>query len=135
MPFISETLAFNLLLGRGWPPGEGDVAAATAVCRELGLGPVLERLPSGLETRVGEAGWELSEGEASRVCVARALLQEPEMLILDESLAPLDPESRVRVLAAVERRVRTLVVIAHGEALPIATVAPLPPPLARYRAR
>jgi ABC-type bacteriocin/lantibiotic exporter with double-glycine peptidase domain len=132
---FGETLAFNLLLGRGWPPGEGDVAAATAVCRELGLGPLLERLPSGLETRVGEAGWELSEGEASRVCVARALLQEPEMLILDESLAALDPESRVWVLAAVERRVRTLVVIAHGEALPIATVASLPPPLARYRAR
>ena len=115
--FSETTLAFNLLLGRGWPPSEADLALAAAVCRELGLGPLLARLPGGLEARVGEAGWELADGEASRVCVARALLQEPEVLILDESLAALDPENRVRVLAAVERRVRTLVVIAHGDAV------------------
>jgi ATP-binding cassette subfamily B protein len=111
---FAETLAFNLLLGRGWPAPAGDLAAADEVCRELGLGELLDRLPSGLEQRVGEAGWELSDGEASRVCLARALLQEPDLLILDESLAALDPESRLEVLAAVERRARTLVVIAHA---------------------
>jgi ATP-binding cassette subfamily B protein len=111
---FADTLAFNLLLGRGWPASAGDLAAVDEVCRELGLGELLDRLPSGLEQRVGEAGWELSDGEASRVCVARALLQEPELLILDESLAALDPESRLRVLAAVERRAGALVVIAHA---------------------
>jgi ATP-binding cassette subfamily B protein len=111
---FADTLAFNLLLGRGWPATAGDLAPAAAVCRELGLGPLLDRLPAGLEQRIGEAGWQLSDGEASRVCVARALLQAPDLLILDESLAALDPETRLRVLEVVGRRAGTLVLIAHG---------------------
>jgi ABC-type bacteriocin/lantibiotic exporter with double-glycine peptidase domain len=113
---FAETLAFNLLLGRGWPPAASDLADADTLCRELGLGGLLERLPAGLEQRVGEAGWRLSEGEASRVCLARALLQDPELLILDESLAALDPETRLRVVGVVGRRARSLVVVAHPEA-------------------
>ncbi len=113
---FGETLAWNLLMGRGWPPSDGDLAEAAAVCRELGLGELLARLPAGLEQRIGEAGWRLSDGEASRVCLARAVLQEPDLVIVDEGLAALDPEARLRVLNAVARRVRTLVVIAHAEA-------------------
>jgi ATP-binding cassette, subfamily B, bacterial len=112
---FADTLAFNLLLGRRWPPTAGDLADAEAVCRELGLGSLLERLPAGLEQRIGEGGWQLSDGEASRVCLARALLQAPDLLILDESLATLDPETRLRVLEVVGRRASTLVLIAHGE--------------------
>jgi ATP-binding cassette, subfamily B, bacterial len=113
---FAESLAFNLLLGRGWPPGAADLADADAVCRDLGLGPLLDRLPAGLEQRIGEAGWQLSDGEASRVCLARALLQDPGVLILDESLAALDPEGQVKVLQVAERRARTLVVIGHPRA-------------------
>jgi ATP-binding cassette, subfamily B, bacterial len=76
---------------------------------------LLDRLPAGLEERIGEAGWRVSDGEASRVCLARALLQAPDLLILDESLAALDPETRLRVLEVVGRRAGTLVLIAHGE--------------------
>jgi ATP-binding cassette subfamily B protein len=112
---FADTLAFNLLLGRGWPATSSDLAEAEAVCRELGLGRLLERLPAGLEERIGEAGWQLSDGEASRVCLARALLQAPDLLILDESLAALDPETRLRVLEVVGRRAGTLVLIAHGD--------------------
>jgi ATP-binding cassette subfamily B protein len=112
---FADTLAFNLLLGRGWPATAGDLVAAAGVCRELGLGRLLERLPAGLEERIGEAGWQLSDGEASRVCLARALLQVPDLLILDESLAALDPETRLRVLEVVGRRAGTVVLIAHGE--------------------
>jgi ABC-type transport system involved in cytochrome bd biosynthesis fused ATPase/permease subunit len=57
------------------------------VCRELGLGPLLDRLLAGLQQRFGEAGWQLSDGEACRVCLARGLLQGADPLILDESLA------------------------------------------------
>jgi ATP-binding cassette subfamily B protein len=112
---FADTLAFNLLLGRRWPPAASDLAEAAAVCRELGLGPLLERLPAGLEQRIGEAGWQLSDGEAGRVCLARGLLQGADLLILDESLAALDPAARLQVLEAVRRRAGTLVLIAHGE--------------------
>jgi ATP-binding cassette, subfamily B, bacterial len=54
---FADTLAFNLLTGRGWPPSAWDLADADALCRDLGLGPLLDRLPAGLEQRVGEAGW------------------------------------------------------------------------------
>jgi ATP-binding cassette subfamily B protein len=128
---FAGSLAWNLLLGRAWPPSPGDLAAAAAVCHELGLGPLLDRLPAGLEQPIGEAGWQLSDGEASRVCVARALLQQPDLLILDESLAALDPESRVEVLAAACRRAATLIVICHLE--PAAGLDHLPKGLERMR--
>jgi ABC-type transport system involved in cytochrome bd biosynthesis fused ATPase/permease subunit len=70
---FADTLAFNLLVGCGWPPTPADLAQAEALCRELGLGGLLDRLPAGLDQRVGEAGWRLSDGEASRVCLARGL--------------------------------------------------------------
>ncbi len=112
---FADTLAFNLLLGRGWPPAAGDLVEAAAVCRELGLGGLLEGLPAGLEQRIGEAGLQLSDGEASRVCLGRALLQGADLLILDESLAALDPETRLRVIEVVKRRAGAVVLIAHGE--------------------
>ncbi|HEY0023681.1 MAG TPA: ABC transporter ATP-binding protein [Longimicrobium sp.] len=89
---LMGSLAFNLLLGRGWPPAPGDLREAEAVCRGLGLGPLLERMPGGLFQMVGDTGWQLSHGERSRIFIARAVLQKPDLLILDESLAALDPE-------------------------------------------
>ncbi|HEY0036680.1 MAG TPA: ATP-binding cassette domain-containing protein, partial [Longimicrobium sp.] len=65
---------------------------AEAVCRGLGLGPLLDRMPGGLFQMVGDTGWQLSHGERSRIFIARAVLQKPDLLILDESLAALDPE-------------------------------------------
>jgi ATP-binding cassette subfamily B protein len=113
---FADTLAFNLLAGRGWPPAASDLAEAEALCRELGLGEMLDRLPAGLEQRIGEAGWQLSDGEASRVCLARALLQRPDLLVLDECLAALDPATRLRVLEVLRRRAGTLLLIEHGAA-------------------
>jgi ABC-type bacteriocin/lantibiotic exporter with double-glycine peptidase domain len=90
---LTETFAFNLLMGRAWPPGPEDLAEAEAVCQALGLGDVLERMPAGLLQMVGETGWQLSHGERSRLYIARALLQKAELIILDESFAALDPEN------------------------------------------
>jgi ATP-binding cassette subfamily B protein len=110
---LAESLAFNLLLGRSWPPAPGDLADAEAVCSELGLAPLLERMPAGLHQMVGDSGWQLSHGEKSRVYIARALLQRAEIVVLDESFAALDPETLVQALQCVQRRATTLVVIAH----------------------
>jgi len=106
-------LLFNLLLGRRWPPRAEDVALAEEVCRELGLGSLLSRMPAGLQQAVGETGWQLSHGERSRLFVARSLLQLLQARVLDESFAALDPETLDEVMGAVLRRPEALVVIAH----------------------
>jgi ATP-binding cassette subfamily B protein len=62
---------------------------------------------------VGETGWQLSHGEQSRLFMARALLQQADIVILDESFAALDPANLQRALRCVYERVRTLLVIAH----------------------
>ena len=110
---LSETFAFNLLMGRRWPARPEDLEECEAVCRDLGLGDLLERMPAGLNQMVGETGWQLSHGERSRLYIARALLQRADLVLLDESFAALDPENLKRALTCVLNRVQTLVVIAH----------------------
>lgn len=110
---LAETFAFNVLMGRRGTPGPGDLPEAEAVCRELGLGDLLDRMPAGMLQMVGETGWQLSHGERSRLYIARALLQNPGVIVLDESFAALDPENLRRVLESVARRARALLVISH----------------------
>ena len=110
---ISATLGFNLLMGRRWPPQPEDLEDAKSVLRELGLGNLLDRMPRGLDQRVGERGWHLSHGERSRIYIARALLQQADLVVLDESFASLDPETMAISLRTVFRRAPTLLVIAH----------------------
>ncbi len=110
---LTESFAFNALLGRDWPPSQRDLDEVDAVCRGLGLGELLDRMPAGLLQTVGDTGWQLSHGERSRLFLARALLQDPELLLLDESFAALDPENLERALTFVRGRARSLLVIAH----------------------
>jgi ATP-binding cassette subfamily B protein len=110
---FSETFAFNLLMGRRWPPHPDDLEQAEAICRELGLGEVLDRMPSGFQQMLGESGWQLSHGERSRLFIARCLLQQADMIILDESFGALDPENLQRSLETALKRAPTLFVIAH----------------------
>ncbi|WP_375768370.1 ABC transporter ATP-binding protein/permease [Archangium gephyra] len=110
---VSGSLAMNLLLGRAWPPTPDDLSSARALCEELGLGELLARMPSGLMQLVGERGWQLSHGEQSRVFVARALLQRARVVVLDEAFGALDPMTLRKVMACVEARASTLIVIAH----------------------
>ena len=123
---FTGTLGFNLLLAA---PLENDLAIGDAegpevelsraeeraleVCAELGLGDLLRRMPGGLRQIVGETGWQLSHGEKSRLFVARALLADASLVVLDESLAALDPETAAQVLQCVRRRARALIVVAH----------------------
>ena len=110
---FAETFAFNLLLSRRWPPRPEDIVEAERICRELGLGPLLERMPGGLMQMVGDTGWQLSHGERSRLFIARALLQGAEIIVLDESFAALDPESLETTMRCVLSRAPSLIVVAH----------------------
>ena len=79
----------------------------------------VEALPAGFETRVGEGGWQLSAGEARRIGLARALLRDVPLLVLDEPTAHLDADTAASVADAVIRvsAGRTTLLITHDEAL------------------
>ncbi len=110
---ITGPLSFNLLMSRPEPHVGSDLREAEEVCRELGLGPLLERMPGGMAQSVGETGWQMSQGERSRVFLARALLQRADLVILDESFGALDPETRKQAVDCAIRRAKSLLVIAH----------------------
>ncbi len=94
---------------------DAGVDEVMAVVRQAGLGDRVARLPLGLDTPVGEGGARLSGGERQRIAIARALLKDAPILLLDEATAALDPENQAaitEVLLRLRGR-RTLIVIAH----------------------
>ncbi len=108
---LGGSLAFNLLLGRRWPARAEDLEQARALCEALGLGDLIVRMPAGLHTQVGDAGWKLSHGERSRVFLARALLRTTQVLVLDSPGDGLDPGTSARVLEVLDRDRRGMVVL------------------------
>ncbi len=110
---LSETFAFNLFMGRRGTLRQKDLEEAEVICQELGLTDLLGRMPAGMLQMVGETGWQLSHGERSRLYIARALLQDAEVVVLDESFAALDPENLQRAVECVLKRAKSLLVIAH----------------------
>jgi ATP-binding cassette subfamily B protein len=110
---FSSTFLFNLVLGTGRSPTHDDLLRIREICNELMLDDLLTRMPAGLEQMVGETGWQLSHGEKSRLFIARALVQDPDVVVLDESLAALDPRTLISVLACLRARARSLLLVAH----------------------
>jgi ABC-type multidrug transport system fused ATPase/permease subunit len=108
---FSAPLGENIAYAR---PGASDDEVRRAAER-AGLAEVIDELPEGLETLVGERGHTLSGGQRQRVAIARALLAEPRILILDDATSSVDAttESRIKSALAEVMRGRTTFVIAH----------------------
>lgn len=108
---FDDTLEANVRIGRA-DASDDDVKE---VARLSGVDEIVERLPLGWNTRVGEGGRALSGGERQRVSIARALLKAAPIVLFDEATSALDPENENRVTDAmgVLRRNATLIVIAH----------------------
>jgi ABC-type multidrug transport system fused ATPase/permease subunit len=109
------SIADNIRYGR-FDAGDDEVQDAS---RLAGLEPLLERLPEGLATPIGERGAELSAGERQRVLLARAFLARPTVLILDEATANLDFRTEESVKAAMQQisHGRTTIIVAHRKAM------------------
>ena len=108
---FDDTLEANVRIGRA-EASDDDVKEAA---RLSGVDEIVERLPLGWKTRVGEGGRALSGGERQRVSIARALLKAAPIVLFDEATSALDPENENRITEAMGalRRNATLIVIAH----------------------
>ena len=108
---FDDTLAANVRVGDPSATEEQVRRAADLA----GVTEVVDRLPHGWDTRVGEGGRALSGGERQRVSIARALLKRAPIVLLDEATSALDAENEANIVAAMEelRRTSTLIVIAH----------------------
>jgi ATP-binding cassette subfamily B protein len=108
---FNDTIAANIAYGR---PG-ATTAEIEAAARAANALSFIDRMPDRFNTLVGERGGRLSVGERQRLTIARALIKEPRIIILDEATSSLDAESEALVQEALERLMkgRTTFVIAH----------------------
>ncbi|WP_369587775.1 ABC transporter ATP-binding protein [Kingella oralis] len=108
---FDDTIANNIRLGKAdASDAEIEAAARTARCHDF-----IMAMPEGYQTRVGDIGGKLSGGEKQRISIARALLKNAPIIILDEPTAALDTESEVAVQQAIDALVqdKTVIVITH----------------------
>jgi subfamily B ATP-binding cassette protein MsbA len=108
---FDDTIRNNIAYGRSDATEEAVIEAARAAF----AWEFIERLPQGLDTLVGENGLRLSGGQRQRLAIARAILRDPPILILDEATSSLDSESEKLVQKALANLVkaRTTLIIAH----------------------
>lgn len=108
---FSGTIRDNITYGL---PGV-DEEKLKSVIAMANLQELIERLPAGLDTRVGEHGSKLSGGQKQRIAIARALIRDPKIIILDEATASLDNKSEKLVQDAIEKlkKGRTTFIVAH----------------------
>ena len=108
---FADTIENNIKFGKPQATHEEVVAAAKAACCD----DFIESLPNGYNTVIGEGGASLSGGEKQRISIARAMLKDAPIIILDEATANVDPENEDRLQKAIEAltRNKTVIMIAH----------------------
>jgi ATP-binding cassette subfamily B protein len=110
-PFLfSRTLSENVAMGCGGAASVDELAAVAALA---GMGTMLESFSKGWDTAVGEEGVTLSGGQRQRAAIARVLLKQPDVLVLDDALSAVDTETDAAIRAALkaaERSVTTIIV-------------------------
>lgn len=108
---FQDTIRNNIRFGKTDATEEEIIAAAKKACCH----DFIMRLPKGYDTLVGEGGCTLSGGEKQRVSIARAILKDAPIILLDEATASLDPENELEVQKAIDSLIkgRTVIAIAH----------------------
>lgn len=108
---FNNTVMDNIRIGRQGATDEEVLAAA----REAQCDEFVEKLPEGYQTMIGENGSALSGGERQRISIARALLKDSPVILLDEATASLDAENETHIQRAISRLVKgkTVLIIAH----------------------
>ena len=106
-----DTIANNIRFGREDAPMEQVIAAAKAACCH----DFIMALPDGYDTVIGEGGASLSGGERQRISIARAIMKDSPIVVLDEATANVDPENEAELVKAIDAltREKTIIMIAH----------------------
>ena len=110
---IDSTIRKNVAFG--YPDEEIDDAKVWEALKEAQLDEFVRGLPEGLDTGIGERGIRLSGGQRQRIGIARALFEDPEVLVLDEATSALDNETEAAIMDSINRLHgrKTLIIIAH----------------------
>ena len=111
MYLFQDTVANNIRFGQEDAPMEKVIEAAKKACCH----DFIMRLPDGYDTVIGEGGASLSGGEKQRLSIARAIMKDSPIIILDEATANVDPENEKDLVTAIEAltREKTILMIAH----------------------
>ena len=110
---IDDTIRKNVAFGYGDEDIDDD--KVWAALKEAQLDEFVRSLPEGLDTGIGERGIRISGGQRQRISIARALFEDPEVLVLDEATSALDNETEAAIMDSINRLHgrKTMVIIAH----------------------
>ena len=110
---VDSTIRKNVAFG--YPDDEIDDNKVWNALKEASLDEFVKNLPEGLDTQIGERGIRLSGGQRQRIGIARALFEDPEVLVLDEATSALDNETEAAIMDSINRLhgKKTLIIIAH----------------------